>query len=139
MKVLESQHLMKVKGILWLERQDHKSIIIVRRVVEWREDEFWWETDPRHVERILTTCGMTSGHSSAVPWAKPAEENEDAEDLSQEDVRKYRSAEATANYIAQDRPDVRFAVKALCRSKGKRTGGSWRKLKTGGAVREGTA
>ena len=36
---------------------------------------------------------------------------------------------ATANFIAQDRPDVRFAVKELCREMARPTCASWRKLK----------
>ena len=40
-------------------------------------------------------------------------ENGDEEELAGEDLTRYRSVVATANFISQDRPDVRFAVKEL--------------------------
>ena len=61
--------------------------------------------------------------------AKLQEEDGDDQQLAGEDLAKYRSVTATANLIAQDRPDVRFAVKELCRDMAKPTRGSWRKMK----------
>ena len=42
---------------------------------------------------------------------------------------RYRSVVATGNFISQDRPDVRFAVKELCREMARPTCASRRKLK----------
>ena len=81
--------------------------MILGRVVEWRRDELWWEADPRRVERILQMCGLMS----VVPGVKLQEEHGDDEELVEEDLVWYRSVVATANFIAQYRPDVRFAVK----------------------------
>ena len=50
-------------------------------------------------------------------------------ELAGEDLTRYRSAVATANFMSQDRPDVRFAVKELCREMARPTCASWRKLK----------
>ena len=52
----------------------------------------------------------------------------DEEELAGEDLTRYRSVVATANFISQDRPDVRFAVKELCREMARPTCASWRKL-----------
>ena len=60
---------------------------------------------------------------SVVPGVKRQEE------LAGEDLTRYRSVVATANFIAQDRPDVRFAVKELCREMPRPTCAIWRKLK----------
>ena len=46
-----------------------------------------------------------------------------------EELARYRSVAATANFNAQDRPDVKFAVKGLCREMAKPTVASWRKMK----------
>ena len=102
--------------------------MILGRVVEWRKDELWWEADPRHVEKIFQVCGLVSGNPSVVPRVKLQEEHGD-EELAGEDLVRYRSVVATANFIAQDRPDVRFAVKEFCREMARPTCASWRKLK----------
>ena len=41
----------------------------------------------------------------------------------------FRSAAARANYLAQDRPDVMFAAKEVCRLMASPTEGSWAALK----------
>ena len=127
--VLAAKFFLKVRGILGPEQEDQKSIVALGRVVDWRADELWWEADPRHVERILQVCGMVSGNPSVVPGVKLQEEDGDEEELAGEDLTRYRSVVATANFIFQDRPDVRFAVKELCREMARPTCASWRKLK----------
>ena len=125
--VLAAKYILKVRDILGPEQGDQKSIVVLGR--DWRADELWWEADPRHVERILQVCGVVSGNPSVVAGVKLQEENGDEEELAGEDLTRYRSVVATANFISQDRPDVRFAVKELCREMAKPTCASWRKLK----------
>ena len=96
--------------------------------VDWRADELWLEADPRHVERILQVCGMVSGNPSVVQGVKLQEEDGDEEELAGEDLTRYRSVVATANFTSLDRSDVRFAVKELCREVARPTC-AWRKLK----------
>ena len=127
--VLTSKYILKVRGILGPDSGDQKNIVTLGGVVEWRENELWWEADPRHVEKILQVCGLVSGNPSVVPGVKLQEEHGDEEELAGEDLARYRSVVATANFIAQDRPDVRFAVKELCREMARPTCASWRKLK----------
>ena len=120
---------MKVRGILGPDVRDTKAIDILGRVVEWRPGELWWEADPRHVERILETTGMVSGNASVVPGVKIQEEDGDIAGLVGNELTMYRSVTARANFIAQDRPDIRYAVKDLCRDMAKPTRASMRKLK----------
>ena len=127
--VLAAKYILKVRSTLGPEQGDQKSIVVLWRVVDWRADELWWEADPRHVERILQVCGMVSGNPSVVPGVKLQEEDGDEEELAGEDLTRDRSVVATANFISQDRPDVRFAVKELCREMASPTCASWRKLK----------
>ena len=72
---------------------------------------------------------MTSGSPSVLPGVKLLEEEGDDQPLVGEELTRCRSVAATANFIAQDRPDVRFAVKELCRDMAKPTFASWRKMK----------
>ena len=127
--VLAAKYILKVRCILGPDPGDQKSIVILGRVVEWRKDELWWEADPRHVEKILQVCGLVSGNQSVVPGAKLHKEHRDDEELAGEDLVRYRSVVATSNFIAQDRPDVRFAVKELYHEMARPTCASWRKLK----------
>ena len=126
---MAAKYILKVMCILGPEQGHQKSIVVLARVVDWRADELWWEADPRHVERILQVCGMVSGNPSVVPGVKLQEEDGDEEELAGEDLTRYRSVVATANFISQDRPDVRFAVKELRREMARPMFASWRKLK----------
>ena len=126
---LAAKYLLTVRGILGPEPCDQKRKFILVRAVEWRADELWWEADPRHVEKNLEVCGMTSGNPSALPGVKVSEEEGDDQPLVGEELARYRFVAATANFIAQDRPDVKFTVKELCRNMAKPTFTSWRKMK----------
>ena len=39
----EAQCSKKARGVQEAERRDQTSIVILVRVVEWRDDEFWWK------------------------------------------------------------------------------------------------
>ena len=54
---------------------------------------------------------------------------ENAEDLDNGEAAVFRSVAARANYLAQDRPDIMFAVKEICRSMSAPTVGSMKALK----------
>ena len=56
--VLANMYLVKVSSILGSECQDDKVADILNRVAEWRDDEVWWEADPRHVEKMLEDIGL---------------------------------------------------------------------------------
>jgi hypothetical protein len=51
------------------------------------------------------------------------------EELSKEDASLYRAIVARANYLAQDRADIGFAVKELCRCMSKPCKSDWEALK----------
>ena len=103
--VLGAKYILQVRIILGPER-----------VVDWRAGELW-------------CVEWFQGKPSVVPGVKLQEEDGDEEELAGEDLTRYRSVVATANFISQDRPDVRFAVKELCREMARPTCASWRKLK----------
>ena len=111
------------------ENKDQKSIDILGRVVEWREGELWWEADPRHVEKIIEAMGLQEGNSSVVPGTKVQDEEGEQEVLSEGELKVYRSVTARANFIARDRPDIRYSVKELCRDMAKPTRANMKKLK----------
>ena len=57
-------------------------------------------------------------------------EQEDLSDaLENKEARKYRELAARANYLAQDRADIQFATKEICRGMCSPCKAHWRKLK----------
>ena len=64
---LKQKYMVQVRGIMGPEEKDKKCIEILERAVEWRNEELWWEADPRHVERILEDMEMVECNSFSVP------------------------------------------------------------------------
>ena len=95
---------MKVGSILGLERQDDKVADIVNRVVEWLDDELWWEADLRGVEKMLEDIGLEDCKPGAVGGANRAEEQDGEQELDWETAWKYRSIVSRSNFLAQDQP-----------------------------------
>ena len=115
-KTLEAKYPVKVRGLLGPSPQDDKEGEILNRKVYWTNHGIEFEADPSHVEKILEEMGMEDCNSSAVPG-------------SHEETWRYRSVVARANYLAQDRPDIRYAVKELCRRMSEPDLRDWRALK----------
>ena len=109
--VLAKRYLVNVRSIFGPERQPDKVADILNRVVEWHDDELWWEAYPRHVEKMLEDIGLGDCKPGAVPGAKRAEEQDGEQELDRETAWKYRSNVARSNSPAQDRPDIRYTVK----------------------------
>ena len=57
------------------------------------------------------------------------EEERNAQELDKGKSREYRGMTARANYLAQDRIDIQYAVKELSRAMAAPTVGDWKKLK----------
>ena len=67
--------------------------------------------------------------SSPCEEEKRWEDDENREALTDQDGRKYRELAARANYLAQDRCDIQYAVKELCRGMCTPTKGDVKKLR----------
>ena len=80
---------------------------------------------------IIEEMGLTEakGVSSAGEDEKRHEEDENKKPLEQDKVSRFRSTAARANYLAQDRPDIMYSIKELCRHMSSPTVGAWRALK----------
>ena len=120
----------KFRGRIGPDVHDDKHIRILNRVVQWTEGGIEYEADQRHAEIIVNKLGLdVNSKGVSTPGCKrewdPAEENE----LDPKDATMYRALVARANYLAQDRSDVSFAVKELCRSMSSPTEGDWAALK----------
>ena len=126
--VLRKKYPLKMRGILGPGPEDIKEATVLNRCVRWRNDGVVFEADPTHVEKMLETARMADCKANTVPATKEEHPGEDAP-LEGEQCRAYRSAVARANYLSQDRPDIRFATKELCRRMAGPTLADWGRLK----------
>ena len=86
-------------------------------MIRWTATGVEYEADPRQGERLLEGLGLDNGcKSSATPGIKPIVENlKDDKPLSAEAHTAFRALAARANYLAQDRIDLQFSAKEVCR------------------------
>ena len=94
-------------------------------------DTLEWECDPRHAELICASMGL-SGRSNAVTTpgvSLPLPDVAKDRALSVADCTLYRSVTMRASYMAQDRPELLFAVKEAARQMQSPTVSSMEKLK----------
>ena len=71
----------------------------------------------------------SSDRGVAASGMRKEEEPEDEDELHKEDATAYRGMVARANYLAQDRLDIQYAVKECSRAMANPTMGDWKKLK----------
>ena len=88
------------------------------RVVTYTPDGIEWEADQRHSEIIVKRMGLGAGSKGvATPGIKMKyiEGADELKELQPGETSKFRGLVARANYLSQDRGDIKFAVKELSR------------------------
>ena len=105
---------------------------ILNRVVRVTEEGWEYKCDQRHVEIILEQLELQNAKSLTTPGVEdsttPVEEGDELP-LTGDLASLFRAITARANYIAQDRADVQYAVKELCRKMATPAAGDLKKLK----------
>ena len=103
---------------------------ILNRVVRVIKGGYEYEADPRQAEAIVDNMGIT-GKGVVTAGTDQDQEGEEEGEEKLDDImsREFRAIAAKANYLSQDRPDLQFAVKEICRQMSSPTMGSWRRLK----------
>ena len=104
----------KFRGRLGPEQKDDTAIRILTRVISWTSDGLEYEADQWHAEINLQQLGL-SKLSKAVNTPSVKMLHEDERLLSKHEATIYRAMVARAKYLAQDRADIGFTVKELCR------------------------
>ena len=127
--VLRKKYPVKMRATLGPDPNDHKEAGILNRKVYWTESGKEFEADASHEGKMLEEMGMQDCNTGNVPGTMSEEGCEDGEELSREEAWRYSSVVARANYLAQDRPGIRFTVKELCRKMSKPNLNDWRALK----------
>ena len=122
---------LSLKAILGPKRGDDKSVRILNRVVSWISEGIRYEPDQRHADIIIGRLGMKGKKALSTPGVKPAnmkDEEDDDEPIEAAYATEYRRLVARANYLTQDRSDIRYATKELSRHMSKPRKRDWRAL-----------
>ena len=126
---LAEKYPLEVRAILGPGPRDQKQAVVLNRVVSWTENGIEFRADDSHVEKMLTTMQMEQCNIVTVPGVKGEIDDQQGVPLEGGQLRAYRSVVARANYLAQDRPDIRYVVKELCQKMASPTSTDWHRLK----------
>jgi hypothetical protein len=119
---------------------DLKSIRILNRIVEWKEEGIVYEADQRHAEICLKEMGLDeSSREVSTPCDKSLDDiknsnalkaNEEGDEkLEPSQATHYRAMTARMNYLGQDRSEIQFAIKELSKEMSCPSKNSWGRLK----------
>jgi hypothetical protein len=123
----------KVRALLGPEAGDDKEITILNRTVRWKTNEIEYEADRKHAVKIWESVGLKADSRGLdgpiVKEELGGEHDEGDDELDEQEMTRFRGLAATANFLAQDRPDIQYAAKEICRDMSRPTAASLRKLK----------
>jgi hypothetical protein len=128
---IQKKYEIKFRGRLGPENKDDKEIRILNRVVYWTKEGIKYEPDQRHAEIAIKLAGVEGKKSVSTPGCKPTDEKDEENHdvmLERKHATKYRAITARTNYLTQDRLDIKYAVKELCRHMALPRKRDWRKL-----------
>ena len=132
-KALEDKLDIRNTHILGHEPGDEVEGKVLNRVVRAGKHGWELEADPRHAELLIKQFDMEGTKGVVSPGSDQGEAESEEEDndaiTSKKNLKEFRSAAARTNYLAQDRPDIAFAAKEVCRDMACPTMRSWKKLK----------
>ena len=113
---------------------------VLNRTIRATKNGWEFEADQRHAEVIVNSLNLQESKPVATPGEhRPWEEEEKLGNEILEEARatEYRAVGARGNYLSQDRPDLQYAVKEICRSMSKPSVADRRKLKRLGRYLKG--
>ena len=102
-------------GNIGPELNDDKSMKILNRVLTWTDEGLEFEADQRHAEIVVQMLGLGGCREVSTPGAKEEATDGDQEPVEGEEATLFRAAAARINYLAQDRPELLYAAKEVCR------------------------
>ena len=129
-KTFEFKH----KARLGPDQGDDKSVRILNRIISW-QDGFGikYEADQRHAEILIEALDLQTAREVSTPGVKES----GGESTISGRPTEYRAVAARCNYLSQDRPDLLFAAKGICRSMSNPSEEDWVKAKRLGRYSKG--
>ena len=104
---------------------------ILNRAIKLTTEGWELEADQRHVDIMIEQMNLKNANGVSAPCEeeKSWELKDNREMLPDGDARRYREWAARANYLAQDRMDIQYATKEVCRGMCNPTKGDAKKLR----------
>ena len=104
---------------------------ILNRVIRVGTEGWELEADQRHADVIIDRMNLQGAKGVKTPCEeeKAWEQEENSDELEPRKAKTYREVAARANYLAQDRPDIQYATKEICRGMCRPTQGDLKKLR----------
>ncbi len=102
---------------------------ILNRTLRWTSTGIEYEADDKHADIIVETCEVRNTKVMKTPGTQDQERAPEGDRLSHGETTRYRAVAARINYLSQDRPDIQFAAKELCRHMSAPTEADWEKAR----------
>ena len=121
----------KLRGIIGNDPGDDKTITILNRVLHWDGEAITLKADSKHRSSILEAFDLTEESKGITVPAEPEaiSKEDEEEELDAEETRTFRSLAARANYLGQDRPDIQYSTKEVCRGMARPNRAAMKKMK----------
>ena len=128
-KMMSQWYDIKVRGELSGKPGSCEEITLLNRTIRWKGGVLEYEADLKHRAIVMEALGLEEDSKSLSSPIIKEECPDDDDELDAKEARDFRGLAARVNYLAQDRPDIQFAKKELCREMAKPTMRGWTKLK----------
>ena len=101
---------------------------VLNRIIRRTENGWEYEPDQRHTDMIVGALDLEDAKGVSTPGEdeKGWEEEENRVLLDPIQSTTYRTVAARCNYLAQDRVDIMYATKEICRKMANPDSGSWK-------------
>ena len=116
----------KVKARIGPGDTSEQATRILNRIVEYSDNVLMYEADQRHAEIVIEGMRLTEESKTVVTPGMNGPTQPGKTTLSDS---QYRMLAARCNYLSQDRPDIQYATKEVCRKMSAPDEAAWGKLK----------
>ena len=116
---LQSKVLLKLVGLL---KNSGDEVVYVGHTLRMIKDGYSWSGGDKLITALLEETGLQRAKCMTTPAVRPtAQQDVEAEQLQSEEATRYRSCLGKLMYLANDHPDVEYAVNCLARRASKPT------------------
>ena len=123
---MTSVFAIKVKARLGPDQEGEQATRILNRIVEYGDNMLYYEADQRHAEDIVNGMGL---HENSKTVSTPGVNGPTQAGKITMNDSQFRMLAARCNYLAQDRPDLQYAAKEVCRKMSAPDEAAWGLLK----------
>ena len=116
----------KIKARLGPGQKGEQATRILNRIVEYGDNVLYYEADQRHAEDVISGMGLSDDSKTVVT---PGINGPTQAGKITMNGTQFRMLAARCNYLAQDRPDIQFAAKEVCRKMSAPDETAWGQLK----------